>query len=115
MKKYIPLLLITSLLLSSCSIDWNDEKDKRIAELEEKIAEIKSSKDLELEKFEFEKQKRVDNFREECIKLRDKASDQILKFLNSCTYKNCQEEFLADPKNKIPTNYVDRCLENKLN
>ncbi len=26
MKKYIPLLLATSLLLSACSVDWNDEK-----------------------------------------------------------------------------------------
>lgn len=27
MKKYIPILLSTSLLLSACSIDWNNKKD----------------------------------------------------------------------------------------
>lgn len=34
MKKYIPILIITSLLLSACGIDWSGEKDKKIAELE---------------------------------------------------------------------------------
>lgn len=37
MKKYIPILLITSLLFSACSIDWNDEKDIKIAELEKQV------------------------------------------------------------------------------
>lgn len=31
------LLLIPLFLLSSCSIDWNDEKDKKIAELQKQI------------------------------------------------------------------------------
>lgn len=35
--KSLTLLLIPLLLLSSCSIDWNDEKDKKIVELERKI------------------------------------------------------------------------------
>ena len=30
--KSITLLLIPLLLLSSCTIDWNDEKDKKITE-----------------------------------------------------------------------------------
>jgi hypothetical protein len=34
MKKILPILLTSLLLLSSCSIDWNDEKDKKISELE---------------------------------------------------------------------------------
>ena len=33
----LSLLLIPLLFLSSCTIDWNDEKDKKIAELEWKI------------------------------------------------------------------------------
>ena len=33
----LTLLLIPILFLSSCSIDWNDEKDARIAELEKQI------------------------------------------------------------------------------
>lgn len=36
MKKILPIFLASLLLLSSCSVDWNDEKDKKISELEEK-------------------------------------------------------------------------------
>ena len=38
----ITLLLIPLLLLSSCTIDWNDEKDIKIAELEREINTYKS-------------------------------------------------------------------------
>ncbi len=47
MKKLI-FLFIPLLFLSSCSIDWNDEKDKKIAELERQIQEntaVKIKKD----------------------------------------------------------------------
>lgn len=37
MKKYIALGLLSSLLLTSCSVDWNDEKDKKIGELEKQV------------------------------------------------------------------------------
>ena len=37
MKKIFILWTILSLLLSSCSIDWNNEKDKKISELEKQI------------------------------------------------------------------------------
>ena len=40
MKKYV-ILLIPLLLLSSCSIDWNDEKDKKISELNGQIESLK--------------------------------------------------------------------------
>lgn len=33
----LSLLLIPLLFLSSCTIDWNDEKDKKIAELQKQI------------------------------------------------------------------------------
>lgn len=39
----LTLLLITLLLLSSCTIDWNDEKDAKIAELEKQNIELKST------------------------------------------------------------------------
>jgi hypothetical protein len=38
--KAITLLLIPLIFLSSCSIDWNDEKDVKIAELEMKITDM---------------------------------------------------------------------------
>lgn len=37
MKKYLALGLISSLLLTSCSVDWNDAKEKKIGELERQI------------------------------------------------------------------------------
>ena len=36
-------LLIPLILLSSCTIDWNDEKDAKIAELEKQNIELKST------------------------------------------------------------------------
>lgn len=47
--KNLIFLLIPLLFLSSCTIDWNDEKDKKIVELNVKIEaqkeEIKKVKD----------------------------------------------------------------------
>lgn len=37
MKKLLPFILLAPLLLSACSIDWNDEKDIKIAELEKQV------------------------------------------------------------------------------
>ncbi len=42
MKKLV-LLLIPFVLLSSCTIDWNGEKDKKITELEKQITEQKAN------------------------------------------------------------------------
>ena len=53
----LTFLLIPLIFLSSCTIDWNDEKDAKITELEKQVTELKSDKELELQKFEFEKQK----------------------------------------------------------
>lgn len=39
--KTLTLLLIPLLFLSSCSIDWNDEKDTKVIELEKQNQEIK--------------------------------------------------------------------------
>ena len=39
----LTLLLIPMILLSSCTIDWNDEKDKKIAELETQIQQTENT------------------------------------------------------------------------
>ena len=44
----LTLLLIPLLFLSSCSIDWNDEKDKKIVELEKQVTELKEKNDDEI-------------------------------------------------------------------
>ena len=54
MKKYISLVLITtSLVFSACSIDWNGENEKKIAELEKQT------------------QNDLFNKRQECIKMKE--------------------------------------------
>lgn len=70
MKKYIPILIITSLLLSGCSIDWNDSKDKRIAELEKQTKAIS-----------FEKQK-------ECLWYEQNIKDAIANRLKGRIYQD---------------------------
>lgn len=44
--KNLILLLIPFLLFSSCSIDWNDEKDRKITELEKQINQKSSTEEL---------------------------------------------------------------------
>jgi hypothetical protein len=89
MKKYIPILLATSLLLSACSIDWNDAKDKKIAGLEQEIVELKTKNNVEQEKLEFEKQKYEDSqikeSEEKCNEAYEKNSKKFEDFVNTCT------------------------------
>lgn len=49
----LTLLLIPLILLSSCTIDWNDEKDKKIAELEKQIQDDIFKKKQECKKTDF--------------------------------------------------------------
>ena len=48
--KSLTLLIIPVILLSSCTIDWNDEKDKKIAELEKQIQTNVFQKKIECSK-----------------------------------------------------------------
>jgi protein involved in sex pheromone biosynthesis len=120
MKKYIPLLIIASILLSGCSIDWNDEKENKIVELEKmkeqlekQIEQLTEKADIEKEKIELEKQKRTDTLRKECESKLDEMHDQRLKILNSCVTKDCQDKFINDPKFKISSTYVEDCISLK--
>lgn len=46
MKKLVAIaLLVSTSIFSGCSVDWNDEKDKKITELEKRNAELEKSKD----------------------------------------------------------------------
>lgn len=47
MKKLLPILLLASLLLSACSVDWTGEKNKKIAELEKQTQNDAFSKKQE--------------------------------------------------------------------
>ncbi len=63
MKKiFITLSLI--LALSSCSIDWKWEKDKKIAELEKQVSELKKEQENDL----FEKQQKCLDYKNEIEK-----------------------------------------------
>lgn len=43
MQKIFPILLASMILLSSCSIDWNDEKDRKINELSSRISHLEDN------------------------------------------------------------------------
>jgi hypothetical protein len=63
----LTLLLIPLLFLSSCTIDWNDEKDKKITELEKQVVaqkeEVKTIKSDE----GFKKKQECANYKEEML------------------------------------------------
>ncbi len=60
MKIY--LLLIPILILSGCTIDWRDEKDKKIEELEKQIQNDTFKKKQECIKFEPEMRKQLESY-----------------------------------------------------
>lgn len=60
MKKI--LILCVLLLLSSCSIDWNWEKDKKIAELEKQIKNDTFKKKQECAKYKDDIMKNIQNW-----------------------------------------------------
>ncbi len=73
----LTLLLIPLILLSSCTIDWNDEKDAKIASLNTKIEELNG-------KIEESKKKSLEQ-KEEIKKVKD---DEVFKKSQECwSYK----------------------------
>ena len=73
--KNLIFLLIPLLFLSSCTIDWNDEKDKKIVELEKQNIELKSTiKTLST------------SMAQDCWKNKEKIETQIVE--NSAVFQN---------------------------
>jgi Txe/YoeB family toxin of Txe-Axe toxin-antitoxin module len=91
MKKIFILWIILSLLLSSCSIDWNDEKDKKISELEKQIQNDTFKKKQECEKY---KDKFEDKL-EKKSKERDLIYDLYYENLNEIFYSNSKSSCFA--------------------
>ena len=60
--KPLTLLLIPLLFLSSCTIDWKDEKDEKIAELEKQIQDDTFKKKQECIKIEPEMRKQLESY-----------------------------------------------------
>lgn len=60
--KLTPFLLIPLLFLSSCSIDWNDAKDAKIAELEKQVQDIPFQKKIECGKLKNEMEKSMPEY-----------------------------------------------------
>lgn len=67
MKKILTIFL-TFFLLSSCSIDWNWEKDKKISELEKQISELNKKLESDL----FKKKQECVEYKEEMLKFAKK-------------------------------------------
>lgn len=92
----LTLLLIPLILLSSCTIDWNDEKDKKIAELEKQITELKEKNDDEL----FKKKQECSKYTEKLKAEAEKETEDMTKALiDTIYYKELKEIFYSKNKN----------------
>ena len=67
------LLIIPLILFSSCTIDWNDEKDKKIAGLEKQVTVLKEQNDDE----SFKKKQECSNLAEEMLKFAKNYNNNI--------------------------------------
>lgn len=94
MKKYLIVwILISSFLLWSCSIDWNDEKDKKISEFESQISEIKNKK-----------QNDFFNKKQECLKLKndiEKDTIEVWGIFYNVNEKSILEQIFYSPTKDV--------------
>lgn len=139
MKKILTILML--LLLTSCSIDWNNEKEQKIEELSNKIenlekelSDLKTSNDIELQKLEFEKEKYEEEknyskeksidkqngiYRNECLEEQDKQWKNYEDFINKCNnYGNTIDFCINSPAGKLfstffAKDYISKCIEKK--
>lgn len=71
----LTLLLIPLLLLSSCTIDWNDEKDAKIASLNSKIEELNGKITEQKEEMKKVKDDEIFKKQQECQKYLGKMTE----------------------------------------
>ena len=88
--KSLTLLLIPLLFLASCTIDWNDEKDIKIAELEKQVGQIQA-----------ENAQLIDNLSGTLLTLtdREKSKKEMqyeLEAITSDTYTKLKDRMSAD-------------------
>ncbi|MDD5376920.1 MAG: hypothetical protein PHH16_02260 [Candidatus Gracilibacteria bacterium] len=74
MKHPLALGLLISLLLTSCSVDWNDVKEKKIGELEKQVMEMKKDKEDDL----FKKKQECAKYKDNVMKTSDGGNLQEL-------------------------------------
>lgn len=96
MKKIFASLLFVSLILSSCSIDWNDEKDKKIAELQKQVEDLKNEK--ESEKLSIKRDWNT-------IEINDYASCKLK--LNTTIYENIDNKDILEATSWIQDNSLN--------
>lgn len=90
--KSLTLLLIPLLLLSSCTIDWSDEKDKKITELEKQIQDDTFSKKQECLKYE--------------VIVKEKYNDDENYYFSNIFYSNKYDSCLYRISRKNPGPYT---------
>lgn len=84
MKKIITLSLVFVLFLSSCSIDWNWEKDKKIVELEKELTLLKKDKENDL----FKKKQECEKYKDWIQKELELQKNSILNEVFYSPVKN---------------------------
>lgn len=99
MRKIISISLLSVLLLSSCSIYWNDEKAKKISEQDTKISKLEKENDL------FQKRKDCLNDRTKMLEFAKDSNPWVWKIdevFYSNSFKSCF--FIARETRNIDTN-----------
>lgn len=111
--KSLTLLLIPLLFFMTwCSIDWNDEKDAKIAELEKQVTELQAQKNKATDDI-FEKNKECRNLEKEASIMISKGSEVYSLFYSpvkkSClvAYVTYEEVSIWDISRDVP-NYIIR-------
>ena len=87
MKYSLALGLLSSFLLMSCSVDWNDANVKKIGELEKQVTGMKKEKEDDL----FKK-------KQECLSLFNSIDTRIKSYNKESDYDSSLEEVFYSPK-----------------
>lgn len=112
MKK-IFIISILFVVLWSCSIGWNREKDEKIAELQKQVEILENEKENDL----FEKKKECSTYHDSMLKYAKEFRSEIYEIneifyspkLNSCLFlwDSWDYEFLFDYFNRVNIDTLD--------
>lgn len=86
MKKHLIIwFLISSFLLGSCSIDWKDEKDKKIDDLEKQVQELKKENENDI----FKKKQECEKYKDQIEIKENELNNNLKELFYSNKYSSC--------------------------